>query len=114
MNLIRDILNRIEEEHQAKLRQLDSIKVQQDSFFTAPDKSSDTKSQQQPFDPFKLNESLDNNTNQASNADLNKNFSTLSLDEKERLAFQKEQAERLKSEQMLMATSPTNDSSSKS
>ncbi|OTF76817.1 SCY1-like protein [Euroglyphus maynei] len=34
MNLIREILNKIEEEHQAKIRQLDSIKVQQDSFFT--------------------------------------------------------------------------------
>lgn len=94
MNLIREILNKIEEEHQAKIRQLDSIKVQQDSFFTDQQQQQvNGTGDQKSFDPFKLNDTPANNNGDKTTVN---SHGPLSLDEKERLAFEKEQSERLK------------------
>lgn len=109
MNLIRDMLSKIEEDHQAKLKQLDSIKVQQDSFFvdqnTGQSLINDKQTEPTLFDPFQLNEDKITNIEK-----LPKN--SLSLDQKERLAFEQEQTERLKNEKLLII-SPT-DSTPKS
>lgn len=106
MNLIRDMLSKIEEDHQAKLKQLDSIKVQQDSFFVDQNTGQSLINDKQTgssslFDPFHLNDDKMNPE------ELPKN--SLSLDQKERLAFEKEQTERLKNEQLLII-SPTDSS----
>ncbi|KAF7490449.1 SCY1-like protein 2 [Sarcoptes scabiei] len=90
MNLIRDILNRIEEEHITKLKQLDSIKIEQDSLV----------SQSNAFENFEKGEQI---SGPNFKADWSSNF--LSLDEKEQLAFQQEQSEKFKNEKLLV-TSP--------
>ncbi|XP_017474626.1 PREDICTED: SCY1-like protein 2 [Rhagoletis zephyria] len=99
MMLIREMLSKVEEDHQTKLQQLDSIKVQHDSFFTSSESNKPATSGAN-FDPF--------NFNSVSAALPPQNLSNgsasgvLSLGDKERLAFQKEQQQRLNSEQPLI------------
>lgn len=104
--MIREILSKIEEEHQAKLRQLDSIKVQQDSFFTDSNSvtatNTATNQSSAPFDLFELNQSL---SSQKSSPSTEKPVNCMSLDEKQSLAFQREQNERLKNEKPLFEKS---------
>lgn len=91
MMLIREMLNKVEEDHQSKLQQLDSIKVQQDSFFQSGENNKPIST-----DPFNFD---------AVSTTLPKNgdgTAVLSLDDKERLAFQKEQQQRLNNEQPLV------------
>lgn len=99
MMLIREMLSKVEEDHQTKLQQLDSIKVQHDSFFTSSESNKPATSGAN-FDPF--------NFNSVSAASPPQNLSNgsasgvLSLGDKERLAFQKEQQQRLNNEQPLI------------
>ena len=95
MTLIREMLNKVEEEHQGKLRQLDSIKVQQDSFLQnqapLPSNSTNLQSSSNIFDAFQ-------NESSSTTSEVNKDLSFLSLDEKERLANEKEQLKRMTNE----------------
>ena len=97
MLLIREMLSKIEEEHQSKLQQLDSIKVQHDNFFqNNTDKTGN-------FDPFNFNTSVPDSLQK--NSTIN-NSNSLSLDDKERIASQKEQLRRLNNEQPLVPQAP--------
>lgn len=90
MSLIREMLSKIEEEHQIKLEQLNSIKVQHQSLFNSI-KTSPT------------NPTCDQSSNitTISSPITNSNTSALSLEDKERLVKQKEQNERLKTQSPL-------------
>lgn len=90
------MLSKVEEEHQSKLQQLDSIKVKQDSFFQGTDKSVSNSN----FDPFNLNG--DTNSIATLNGESTSNSNCLSLQEKERIATQKEQQRRLNNETPLI------------
>lgn len=91
MMLIREMLNKVEEDHQSKLQQLDSIKVQQDSFFQSSENNKPTSTD--PFNFDAISTALPKNGDGAA---------VLSLDDKERLAYQKEQQHRLNNEQPLV------------
>lgn len=90
------MLSKVEEEHKSKLQQLDSIKVKQDSFFQGTDKPTPNAN----FDPFNLNG--DTNSFATLNGESNSNTSCLSLQEKERIATQKDQQRRLNNEAPLI------------
>lgn len=97
-------MNKIEEEHQAKLRQLDSLKEQQNSFIS--DSGSDIlgNASNKPTTTFVANFDvfdLKNETQTPSDGVANKT-AQLSLEDKERLAFQREQTERMKTQSMLV------------
>ena len=105
MLLIREMLNKIEEDHQTKLQQLDSLKIRQDSLFITNNDSTKNNN----LDYFSLN--CDNTTETS-------NFNNLTLNDKERIAFQKEQQRRLNAEKPLVPETRTlnslvNDSSLK-
>jgi hypothetical protein len=91
MSLIREMLSKIEEEHQIKLEQLNSIKVQHQSLFNSTKTS--------PTNP--TYDQLSNITSISSPITNNSNTSALSLEDKERLVKQKEQNERLKTQSPL-------------
>lgn len=91
MMLIREMLNKVEEDHQSKLQQLDSIKVQQDSFFQSSENNKSASAD--PFNFDALSTVVPKNGDGAV---------VLSLDDKERIAFQKEQQQRLNNEQPLV------------
>lgn len=93
MLLIREMLNKIEEEHQTKLQQLDSLKVRQESFF----QNSNDISPINNFDS--INNTTDSTLPKLSNLDNNK---SLTLLDKERMAFQQEQLRRMNSEKPLV------------
>jgi hypothetical protein len=90
MSLIREMLSKIEEEHQIKLEQLNSIKVQHQSLFNSV-KTSPTNP---TYDQL-------SNTTTISSPITNSNTSALSLEDKERLVKQKEQNERLRTQSPL-------------
>ncbi|KAI2802790.1 SCY1-like protein 2 [Blomia tropicalis] len=87
--LIHEMLSKIEEEHQAKLQQLDSIKVQQDSFFQQQTNENGIKNFPTNLDPFDLS----SNDQSATSVPIPQN-KNLSLEDKERIANQQEQLKR--------------------
>jgi len=91
MSLIYEMLHKVEEEHQVKLEQLNSIKSQQNTLFNAV---SNKVSPSQSMDAFMT--SPDNINS------LNSKTTSLSLEDKERIAKQNEQHERLKSQTSLV------------
>jgi len=84
------MLDKIEEEHQTKLQQLDSLKVQQDSFF-------------QNKEVISINSGFNLNSNLPE--EQNMNSIKLTLDDKERITFQQEQLRRLNNEGPLLPES---------
>lgn len=101
--LIHEMLSKIEEEHQAKLQQLDSIKVQQDSFFQQQTNENGIKNFSTNSDPFDLS----SNDQSATSVPIPQN-KNLSLEDKERIANQQEQLKRLNNEQPLFPQTKPN------
>lgn len=89
MTLIREMLSKVEDEHQIKLEQLNSIKVQHQSLFNNTQKSP-------------VYEEVSNMSNNSNPMIKNNITSPLSLEDKERLAKQKEMNERLKTQSPLL------------
>lgn len=90
--MIREMLSKVEEEQLVKLEQLNSIKVQQDNLFPGPTKSSSTPS----FDGLTLNSGASSTTNNSAKT------GSLSLEDKERMVREQEQAERLSAQAQLV------------
>lgn len=100
MSMIREMLCKVEEEHQQKLKQLDSIKVQQDSFFSNEQSTTQPNEQSNfSFDIFDAKQIKEESSTIVSDVKKSTNF--MSLDEKERAVLQMEQNQRLKNEKPL-------------
>ncbi|CAG2111669.1 unnamed protein product, partial [Medioppia subpectinata] len=90
MSLVREMLCKIEDEQQVKLEQLNSIKSQQQSLFNSTQQKSPT------FDNLSQLTNSANSFSPVLSGANNSTASALTLEDKERLAKQSEQNERLK------------------